>query len=46
MKGVKGVLRIDRKFKSHGPQQLRRAYRKRAGENYVAKPSAIPKICM
>jgi transposase len=30
MKGVKGILRIDRKFKSHGPQQLRRAYRKRA----------------
>jgi hypothetical protein len=22
-KGVKGVLRIDRKFKSHGPQELR-----------------------
>jgi IS5 family transposase len=28
-RGVKGILRIDRKFKSHGPQQLRRAYRKR-----------------
>jgi transposase len=28
-KGVKGILRIDKKFKSHGPQQLRRAYRKR-----------------
>jgi hypothetical protein len=27
-KSVKGVLRIDRKFKSHGPQELRRAYRK------------------
>jgi hypothetical protein len=28
-KGVKGILRVDRKFKSHGPQELRRAYRKR-----------------
>ena len=28
-KGVKGILRIDRKFKSHGPQEMRRAYRKR-----------------
>jgi IS5 family transposase len=27
-KGVRGVLRVDRKFRSHGPQQLRRAYRK------------------
>jgi len=27
--GVKGILRVDRKFKSHGPQELRRAYRKR-----------------
>ena len=27
-KGVKGILRIDRKFKSHGPQQPRRAYKK------------------
>jgi hypothetical protein len=27
-KDVKGILRIDRRFKSHGPQQLRRAYRK------------------
>jgi hypothetical protein len=26
---IKGILRIDRKFKSHGPQELRRAYRKR-----------------
>jgi hypothetical protein len=24
-KGIKGILRVDRKFKSHGPQQLRRA---------------------
>jgi IS5 family transposase len=35
MKGVKGVLRIDRKFKSHGPQQLRRAYRKRVAVERV-----------
>jgi transposase len=28
-KGVRGILRVDRKFKSHGPQELRRAYRKR-----------------
>jgi hypothetical protein len=35
MKGAKGILRIDRKFKSHGPQQLRRAYRKRAAVERV-----------
>ena len=35
MKGIKGVLRIDRKFKSHGPQQLRRAYRKRVAVERV-----------
>ncbi len=29
-KGVKGILRVDRKFKSHGPQELRRAYSARA----------------
>jgi len=29
MQGVKDILRIDGKFKSHGPQQLKRAYRKR-----------------
>jgi hypothetical protein len=34
-KGVKGVLRIDRKFKSHGPQELRRAYRKRVAVERV-----------
>ncbi|MGD0646014.1 MAG: transposase [Candidatus Bathyarchaeia archaeon] len=28
-KGVKGILRVDRKFRSHGPQKFRRAYRKR-----------------
>jgi len=35
MKSVKGLLRIDRKFKSHGPQQLRRAYKKRAAVERV-----------
>jgi len=35
MKGVKGVLRIDRKFKSHGPPELRRAYRKRVAVERV-----------
>jgi transposase len=35
MKGVKGVLRIDRKFKSHGPQEFRRAYRKRVAVERV-----------
>jgi len=35
MKGVKGVFRIDRKFKSHGPQEFRRAYRKRVAVERV-----------
>jgi hypothetical protein len=34
-KGVKGILRIDRRFKSHGPQELRRAYRKRVAVERV-----------
>jgi transposase len=34
-KGVKGILRVDRKFKSHGPQMLRRAYRKRVSVERV-----------
>jgi transposase len=34
-RGTKGILRIDRKFKSHGPQQLRRAYRKRVAVERV-----------
>jgi hypothetical protein len=34
-RGVKGILRIDRKFKSHGPQELRRAYRKRVSVERV-----------
>ena len=35
MKGVKGVLRVDRKFRSHGPQELRRAYKKRVAVERV-----------
>jgi len=35
MKGIKGVLRVDRKFRSHGPQDLRRAYRKRTAVERV-----------
>jgi IS5 family transposase len=35
MVGIKGVLRIDRKFKSHGPEQFRRAYRKRVAVERV-----------
>jgi hypothetical protein len=35
MKGAKVILRIDRKFKSHGPSELRRAYRKRAAVERV-----------
>ncbi len=34
-KGVKGVLRVDRKFNSHGPQDLRRTYNKRAAVERV-----------
>ena len=34
-KSVKGILRIDRKFKSHGPRQLRRAYKKRVAVERV-----------
>jgi len=33
--GVRGVLRVDRKFRSHGPQQLRRAYKKRVAVERV-----------
>lgn len=35
MKGVKGILRVDRKFRTHGPSELRRAYRKRAAVERV-----------
>jgi hypothetical protein len=34
-KGVRGVLRVDRKFRSHGPQEQRRAYRKRVAVERV-----------
>ncbi len=35
MKGVRGILRVDRKFRSHGPQEMRRAYRKRVAVERV-----------
>jgi len=35
MKRAKGILRIDRKFKSHGPQTLRKAYKNRAAVERV-----------
>jgi hypothetical protein len=28
--GEKGVLRVDKKFRTHGPTELKRVYRKRA----------------
>jgi hypothetical protein len=34
-KGVRGTLRVDRKFRSHGPQKFRRAYRKRVAVERV-----------
>ena len=34
-RGVKGILRVDRKFRSHGPQKFRRAYRKRVAVERV-----------
>jgi transposase len=34
-RGVRGILRVDRKFRSHGPQKLRRAYRKRVAVERV-----------
>jgi transposase len=46
MRGVKGILRIDRKFKSHGPQQLRRAYRKRAAvERVFSRLKNLTALC-
>ena len=33
--GVRGILRVDRKFRSHGPQKFRRAYRKRVAVERV-----------
>ena len=29
-KGVKGILRVDRRFRSHGPRKFKNAYKKRA----------------
>jgi IS5 family transposase len=34
-RGVKGILRVDGKFRSHGPQKFRRAYRKRVAVERV-----------
>jgi transposase len=34
-KGVKGILRIDRKFRSHGPQKFKAAYKKRVAVERV-----------
>jgi transposase, IS5 family len=34
-KGVRGILRVDRKFRSHGPQKFRRAYKKRVAVERV-----------
>jgi len=34
-KGVRGILRVDRKFRSHGPQNFRRAYKKRVAVERV-----------
>jgi len=34
-KGVRGILRIDRKFRSHGPQKFKLAYKKRVAVERV-----------
>jgi hypothetical protein len=34
-KGVKGILRVDRKFRSHGPQKFKTAYKKRVAVERV-----------
>jgi IS5 family transposase len=34
-KGVKGILRIDRKFRSHGPEKFKTAYKKRVAVERV-----------
>jgi transposase len=34
-KGVRGILRVDRKFRSHGPTKLKTAYKKRAAVERV-----------
>jgi hypothetical protein len=33
--GIRGILRVDRKFRSHGHQKFRRAYRKRVAVERV-----------
>jgi transposase len=33
--GVRGILRVDRKFRSHGPQKFKTAYKKRAAVERV-----------
>lgn len=38
-KGVRGILRVDQKFRGHGPQNLRRAYRKKARWNEFSADS-------
>ena len=35
LKGVRGILRVDRKFRSHGPQIFKAAYRKRVAVERV-----------
>jgi transposase len=35
MKGIKGLLRVDRKFRTHGPPDQRRIYKKRAAVERV-----------
>jgi len=35
LKGVRGVLRVDRKFRSHGPQRFKSAYKKRVAVERV-----------
>jgi transposase, IS5 family len=34
-KGVRGILRVDRKFRSHGPQKFKTAYKKRVAVERV-----------
>jgi transposase len=34
-KGIRGILRVDRKFRSHGPEKLKVAYRKRVAVERV-----------
>src|SRR5271157_956041 len=34
-KGVRGILRVDRKFRSHGPQEFKTAYKKRVSVERV-----------